>query len=284
MYRIGYLGPQGTFSEEAAHIYTAGREWEKVDCSTLENIFTDVSEGKLNKGVVPVENSTEGAVSEVLDLLAGPFDLAVHEEIVMPVYQSLLTRSGVKLEQVERVLSHPQALAQCRNFLRRNLPAALPVECSSTAAAIKQVAACNRSLAALGPAGAAGRYGLKVNVPAANDYPDNVTRFWVLGREQLSCSEENNCKTSLIFTVKDRPGALYAILREFALRNINLTRLESRPAKKNLGDYLFIIDFAGGLHLPLVDEALRETASLTVTMKVLGAYPVRDVKRHGRYG
>jgi len=274
LYKIGYLGPRGTFSGEAAGLYRAGRNWELADCASIDEIFTGVAEGRLDEGVVPVENSTEGSVSAVLDLLAGPFSLAVRGEIILPVCQSLMTRPGVKLEQVERVFSHPQALAQCRNFLRQRLPFALPAECSSTAAAAAQVAADICPSAALGPAGAAAEYGLQVVVPAANDYPDNVTRFWAVGREQLPDLLEHDCKTSIIFGVEHRPGALYAVLREFALRDINLTRIESRPAKRNLGDYMFFIDFAGGQGQAAVREVLREVAAITCGLKILGSYRI----------
>lgn len=279
MYRIGYLGPRGTFSEEAAGLYMSGREGEMADCPSLEEIFTRVTDGSLDEGVVPVENSTEGAVGAVLDLLAGPFNLAVRGEVFLSVRQSLMARPGVQLERVKRVFSHPQALAQCRDFLRRELPAALLTECSSTAAAARRVATRRHPWAALGPARAAAEYGLQVVVPVANDYQDNVTRFWVVGKERLPSSIENSYKTSITFGVGDRPGALYAILREFAEREINLTRIESRPAKKNLGDYLFFIDFMGAQGHPEVQEALREMANITLGLKVLGSYPAWDVRR-----
>jgi prephenate dehydratase len=158
--------------------------------------------------------------------------------------------------------------------LRRELPAASLAECSSTAEAARRVAKSSRPWAALAPERAAREYDLQIIVPVANDYPDNVTRFWIVGREQKSCSPEQKSKTSLVFGVGDRPGALYAILREFAERRINLTRIESRPAKKNLGDYLFFIDLMGGQEQPEVREALREVAKVTLGMKVLGSYPV----------
>jgi len=273
MYKIGYLGPKGTFSEEAAGLYMDSRAGEMADCPSLEEIFTRVADGSLDEGVVPVENSTEGAVGAVLDLLAGPFNLVVRGEVFLSVRQSLMARPGVRLERVKRVFSHPQALAQCRDFLRRELPAALLTECSSTAAAARRVAARRHPWAALGPARAAAEYGLQVVVPVANDYQDNVTRFWVVGKERLGCALEQGCKTSLVFGLGDRPGALHGILREFAVRGINLTRIESRPAKKNLGDYLFFIDFIGGQDQPEVLEALRQITALTLGMKVLGSYP-----------
>lgn len=276
MCKIGYLGPEGTFSEEAAILYVNGRAIDMVVCSSLEEVFNGVADGRLDEGVVPVENSTEGAVGAVLDLLAGPYDLKVRGEIFLPVCQSLMARRGIRLEQVERVFSHYQALAQCRNFLRRELPAAVLTECSSTADAARKVAASGRPWAALGPARASRKYGLQEIVPAANDYPDNVTRFWVVGKGQLPGNPEQEYKTSIVFGVGDRPGELYAILREFAVRGINLTRIESRPAKKNLGDYLFFIDLVGGQEQPEVMEALRQVAAITIGLKVLGSYPVEE--------
>lgn len=275
MYKIGYLGPEGTFSEEAAILYVNGGAVDMVVCSSLEEVFSGIADGRLDEGVVPVENSTEGAVGAVLDLLAGPYDLKVRGEIFLPVCQSLMARRGVRLEQVERVFSHNQALAQCRNFLRRELPAAVLTECSSTAAAAREVAAGDRPWAALGPARASRKYNLQEIVPAANDYPDNVTRFWVLGKGQLPGNPEQEYKTSIVFGVGDRPGALYAILHEFAVRGINLTRIESRPAKKNLGDYLFFIDLIGAQEQPEVREALRRVAAITIGLKILGSYPVK---------
>jgi prephenate dehydratase len=272
--KIGYLGPKGTFSEEAAILYMDGRAGKMIKCSSLEEVFAGVADGRLDEGVVPVENSTEGAVGAVLDLLAGPFNLFVQGEVYLPVRQSLMARQGVDLEQVERVFSHYQALAQCRSTLRRELPAATLTECSSTAEAARRVAKSRRPWAALGPARAAREYDLQLVVPVANDYPDNVTRFWVVGREQASCTPGKKCKTSLVFGVGDRPGALYTILREFAVRGINLTRIESRPAKKNLGDYLFFIDLIGGQEQPEVQEALKDVAGVTLGLKVLGSYPV----------
>ncbi len=276
MTRIGYLGPAGTFSEEAAILYAAGRKIEIVGCPSLEDIFSDVAGGRLDEGVVPVENSTEGAVGAVLDLLAGPYQLCVRGEIFLPVRQTLMAARGLRLEQVERVLSHYQALAQCRGFLRRKLPAALLEECASTAVAAGRVAASAGPWAALGLARAGRKYGLQEIASNANDYPDNVTRFWILGREPLPVKPEQSYKTSIVFGLGDRPGALYTILREFAERGINLTRIESRPAKKNMGEYLFFIDLIGGQEQPVVRQALRQVDSITLGLKILGYYPVKD--------
>ncbi len=252
-----------------------------IECSSIEAVFSGVHNGAFDEGVVPVENSTEGAVGVVLDLMASRFDLAVRGEVILPVHQCLMARPGVKLEKVERVISHPQALAQCREFLSRHLPGVAQEESPSTAAAASRVAASSRPWAALGCARSAGEYGLDILVPVANDCPGNVTRFWIIGKEQLACRVGSSCKTSIIFGVHDRPGALYAILREFARRRINLTRIESRPAKKRLGDYLFFVDFTASQDDPEVRKALERVAAKTVNLKVLGSYPVIDHTANG---
>ena len=270
-YRIGYLGPRGTFSEQAARLFLDGREGESIACDSLEQVLGKVVSGELEEGVVPVENSSEGAVGVTLDLLALHYDLAVRFELVLPVSHCLMARPGVEPGHVEVVLSHPQALAQCRSFLQQKLSGARTVECSSTVAAAGQVAGQDRPWAALAPLAAAVEYGLEVMVTEANDYPGSVTRFWVVGREPHA-SAGSGAKTSIVFSIKDRPGALYHILGEFARRGLNLTRIESRPAKKRLGDYLFFIDFIGHTSLPQVQEALAGVSFRTLFLKVLGSY------------
>jgi prephenate dehydratase len=270
VYCLGYLGPRGTFSEVAAHRYCERKKCELVEYSSLEDILRGVASGMLEEGIVPVENSTEGSVGIVFDLLAGPYDLAVRGELLVPVVHSLLVRPGVALREIEKVLSHPQALAQCRGFLHKELPAAKWQECSSTAAAAVLVAGSKQPWAALAPA-AAGVYGLEVLIQEANDCPDNVTRFWVIGREQLPCTADV-CKTSLVFSVCDCPGALYLVLREFALRDINLTRIESRPAKRRLGEYIFFLDFIGSTIDPAIQNLLSDLKEITTGLKVLGSW------------
>jgi len=272
---LGYLGPKGTFSEIAAHKYSQGKGWQLVECSSLEDIVNGVVSGMLDKGIVPVENSTEGSVGIVYDLLAGSCDLAIEGEIIVPVVHSLLARSKISTKRIEKVFSHPQALAQCRNFLRKNLPHVYWQECTSTAAAAVLVAESEQPWAALAPASAAAVYGLEVLIPQANDYPNNMTRFFAIGREQLSLTS-THCKTSLLFGVCDRPGALYLVLREFALRGINLTRIESRPAKNKLGEYIFFLDFLGSTADPAVQDLVRNLSKITTYLKLLGSYPAAE--------
>lgn len=292
---LGYLGPTGTFSEEAACFYwqkkysALGKTCHLAEHCSLEEIFRGVQEGRLQEGVVPVENSTEGSVTAVLDLLAGPFRLEVRGEVVLPITHALMVPRGVRLEEVEQVISHPQALAQCREFLLENLPQAVLKETSSTAAAARLVAGSGKPWAALGARRAAARYGLEVLREAANDCAENMTRFWVVGKREegrLNAADSSRGeyyaaedeiaypKTSIIFALRDRPGALYEILREFAERSINLTRIESRPARKRLGDYLFFVDFEGSLQQTEIQEALRGVERLTLGFRILGSYPV----------
>lgn len=272
MYRLGYLGPRGTFSEVAAHRYCKGKGWETVECTSLEDILDGVASGMLEEGIVPVENSTEGSVGIVFDLLAGTYELVARGELHIPVIHSLLVRPGVTLPEIEKILSHPQALAQCRNFLRKEIPDARWQECSSTAAAAVLVAGSERPWAAIAPA-AANVYGLEVIFQGVNDCPNNVTRFWAIGRDGVPCSG-SICKTSLVFGVRDHPGALYLVLREFALREINLTRIESRPAKRRLGEYIFFLDFVGSTIDPAIQDLLGNLTEITTGFKILGSYPL----------
>lgn len=275
MHCLGYLGPRGTFSEIAAHKYSKRKGWQLVEFSSLESVINGVASGMLEKGIVPVENSTEGSVGIVYDLLAGPCNLTIQGEVIVPVVHSLLARPKVSVKGIEKVLSHPQALAQCRGFLREELPYTCLQECPSTAAAAVLIAESEHPWAALAPAAAAAVYGLDVLIPQANDCPNNMTRFFAIGRQQLSCCRVP-CKTSLMFGVCDRPGALYLVLREFALRGINLTRIESRPAKNKLGEYIFFLDFLGSISDPEIQNLLMDLSKITTYLKLLGSYPAAE--------
>jgi prephenate dehydratase len=275
--KIGYLGPPGTYSEIAARRYREGfgessGKMELVPLSSLEEIFSGVEGGRLDEGVIPLENSTEGSVNQTMDLLAHRFHgVKIRGEVILPVFLNLLARPGVSLGEISCVLSHPQAVAQCRLFLGRFLPAAELRETASTAEAAALVAASPAPWAAVGTAAVARTYGLAVLAERINDCPDNATRFIVIGREEAPPGP--GCKTSLLFSVEDRPGTLYAVLAEFAKRNINLTRIESRPKKNRLGEYLFFLDFAGHRLEKPAGEALAAVSGLVVDLRVLGSYP-----------
>lgn len=275
--RIGYLGPCGTFSELAARQYLARHpagDVRLVALPSLYEVLAAVARGEVAEGVVPLENSSEGAVNQTQDLLVHTFpDLRIKGEIILPVVHCLMAPPGVKLETIERVLSHPQALAQCREFLSRHLPGVQVVETDSTAAAVQLVASAGASWAAIGPAEAAREYGLEVLVEKINDCTGNATRFVVVGHED--CPWSPGCKTTLLISAAHRPGALYEVLGEFAARGINLTRIESRPSRRRFGEYLFFIDLMGHRCDRPVQEALAAVA-LRAGLRVLGSYPADD--------
>jgi len=274
MKKIGYLGPPGTFSHTAAMQYAAKNDFLPVCCSGLEIVFRRIQTGLMDAGVVPAENSTGGTVGETLDLLSAVEGIYITGELLLPVHQHLLVRPGVKLREIKRVYSHPQALSQCRSTLQDKLPGIPVTETASTAAAALMVSAASRPpAAAVGSVSAAENYGLEVLCSDIQDSGDhNVTRFLVLGREKAVPS--NPSRTSLVLAVKDRPGALYHILREFAMRKINLTRIESRPAGNKLGDYIFFIDFLGREDEPAVQTAINEIADYVLWKRMLGSYPL----------
>ncbi|NHM27516.1 prephenate dehydratase [Desulfofundulus sp. TPOSR] len=272
--KIGYLGPCGTFSELAVRQYLARQPAGDVQMVALPSIYevlAAVVQGEVTEAVVPLENSSEGAVNQTQDLLAHTFpDLRIKGEIILPVVHCLMAPPGVPLKTIERVLSHPHALAQCREFISRHLPGAQVVETASTAAAVHLVASTGAPWAAIGPVTAAREYGLEVLVEKINDCSGNATRFIVVGREDGGWAPD--CKTTLIVSVAHRPGALYEVLGEFAARGINLTRIESRPSRRRLGEYLFFIDLVGHRHDKQVQEALEAVAS-RAELRVLGSYP-----------
>ena len=269
---VAVLGPRGTYSELAARKHFG--KPDLVYCSSISEVAGMVEEGKADAGVVPVESMREGSVGETLDALAW-CNVRVTAEIVLPIVHSLLGVRGARLDEIKQVLSHPQALSQCREFLRTNLPHAELVEVSSTARAAEQVSRMlSKEIAAIGPKELAEIYDLSVLVEDVSGNGENVTRFFCLGRGKVPRTGRD--KTSIVFyTERDRPGILYEILGEFALRQINLTKIESRPSKKVLGDYLFFIDFEGHEDDDLVREALEGVRRKTAMLKVIGSYPRR---------
>lgn len=269
--KVAYLGPAGTFSEEAVNRYLNGKKACTVVAKTLEEICQGIRDGRWDEGLVPVENSTEGTIGQVMDLLAERADLKIRGEVLLPVRHSLLVPAGLTADQIEVVVSHPQALGQCRRYLKDNYPAITIVETASTAHAAREVARGGRPWAAIASPAAAAIYGLRILARDINDCRENITRFLVLGKDEAEPVQEN--KTTIMLTVSDRPGALHSILSEFAYRGINLTRIESRPAKKKLGEYIFFIDFTGHKCCPDVEEALKRIRPKCITCRIIGSYP-----------
>lgn len=268
--RLAYLGPAGTFCEEAAGQFLKTGSWEPVPYPSIEAVFAAVYREEASAGIVPIENSLEGSVNQTLDLLAYDYDLIITSEIVLPIRHNLLTRPEISLLEVSRVLSHPQALAQCRRFLAAKFPAAEPVSVTSTAEAARLVSISPEPWAAVGTAASAQLYGLKIMAENIADQPNNETRFIVISRQELECS--GPYKTSLLLSVSHQPGALFQALGEFSLRGINLSKIESRPAKTKIGEYLFFIDIDGHYQEPQVAEAMEALKSTALSLRMLGSY------------
>jgi len=273
--RIGFLGPEGTFTEQALLAQTDLATETLVALPSIPEVLLAVHTGDVDLGFVAVENSIEGAVTVTVDTLAFETDLLIQREVVMGVQMNLLAASGVGLADVRRVLSIPVATAQCRAFLQRELRGAVSVATSSTAEAAMLVAGDEHDghTAAIAPSVAAKVYGLDVLATDIEDHPDNATRFVVVSRTGIPAPTGHDKTSMVIFQRTDRPGSLLTILQEFAARSINLTKLESRPTKKGLGHYCFLIDLEGHVGDELVADCLRDLRSKVEDVKFLGSYP-----------
>ncbi|NMB12372.1 MAG: prephenate dehydratase [Firmicutes bacterium] len=272
---IGYLGPRGTFSEQAAILYQEHGSGEKIaelqPFKSIVELILAADAGGVHEAVVPLENSLEGPVALTLDMLAHEVDLKMAAEIIVPVRHYLLARKGTSYEKIKMVISHPQALGQCRAFLQEHLPTAGLATASSTAEAARIVAAGDGNSVAVGNATAATVYDLEVLAADIQDNRDNATRFCVLAQEDSAPTGDD--KTSFVFSPNaNRAGVLYEQLWEFASRGIDLTRIESRPAKRILGEYLFFLDVAGHKTEPDVAAALAAVASNSSFFRLLGSY------------
>lgn len=270
-----FLGPRGTFSEEAALLYARRFDQgeELVAFASIPALTAAVETGLAADAVLPIENSIEGSVSTTLDLLIHETTLKIRAEVVVPVRHFLVTAPGATLADVTLVSSHPQALGQCRRFLERCLPKAEQVAALSTAGAVEEVAKSGeKHRAAIGTERAAELYGGVVLAHDIQDVRSNVTRFIVLGREDAAKSGDD--KTSFAFTLKANvPGALHAVLSELAAETIQMTKIESRPTKAWLGDYVFLIDVEGHRDDPPIQRALERVRERSAAFLVFGSYP-----------
>lgn len=270
--RIGYLGPPGTFSEEAVARCDLAAGGEAVPFPTFADAYRALARGELDGALLPIENSIEGSVGTNLDLLVGEPGPLIRRELLLPVRQHLLARPGTRLADVQRVLSHPQPLGQCSRFLRDSLPGALLEPTHSTADAARKIAAGEPGAAAIGAAAAAARYGLAILAESIQDVDENVTRFVLLARSDEAPTGRD--RTSIAFTLdRDRPGGLYEVLGEFARRGLNLSKVESRPMKAALGHYVFFLDFEAHRLDPAGADALAGVRALAHRMFLLGSYP-----------
>lgn len=271
MEKVGYLGPEGTFTHEAALLYAKGKRVDLVEYPTIPDLIYGVDKGQIDHAVVPMENSMEGTVNVTVDMIIHEVSVYITGELVLPIHHCLLAKPGVRLDELRVVLSHPQALAQCRKFLYERLRGVELRTTSSTAAAAREVATGRREWGAIGSKHAASVFGLDILEENIEEHNGNCTRFVVLSRQQSQPTGYD--KTSIVFSVDHKPGSLYHALRIFAERQINLTKIESRPMKTSLGEYLFLVDFEGHVRDAVVQEALDELAGQSRYFAVLGSYP-----------
>lgn len=272
--RVAFLGPEGTFTHMAMK-HQFGLSALGLPVGTVAAVFKEVEQGRADFGVVPIENSTDGAVTHTLDtFLDSP--LKISAEIILEVDQCLLGRPGLDLPAVERVYSHPQGLGQCRRWLEGNLPRAALVEAPSTAEAAR-MAREDAGGAAIASELAADLFDLAVLRERIQDVRENATRFLVLGTAQADPTGRD--KTSLLVAAKDGPGLLFHLLQPFAEAGLNLTKIESRPSRRKAWENVFFLDVAGHASDPSLAAALKALAPLCETVKVLGSYPVAESVR-----
>ncbi|MDX1250940.1 MAG: prephenate dehydratase [Gammaproteobacteria bacterium] len=265
--KIAFLGPEGTFTQAAA-LKHFGHSVTTVPLGAIDEVFREVESGAAHYGVVPVENSTEGVVNHTLDMfLASP--LRICGEVELRIHHNLLGKLD-DIAGVARVYAHQQALAQCREWLEGHLAGVEHVAVSSNAEAARR-AAQETGAAAIASAAAAAIYGLKVLAANIEDEPDNTTRFLVIGRQ--SPPPSGNDKTSLLLSMRNRPGALHRLLEPLARHGISMTRIESRPSRRGMWDYVFFIDIEGHGQDPAVAKALQALGDEAAMLKVLGSYP-----------
>jgi chorismate mutase / prephenate dehydratase len=276
---VAFLGPEATFTHEASkrHFGMSARLGAR---STIAEVFAEVERGRADYGVVPIENSTEGVVNHTLDSFMQS-DLSICAEVLLQVSHHLLSRSG-EIGRITKVYSHPQALAQCRAWLAANLAGIPLVDVSSTARAA-QLAAEDPGAAAIASELAGAIYGLQSAASHLEDLRGNLTRFLVIGRDQPSPTGAD--RTSIMFALKDEAGVLFRALQPFASRDINLSRIESRPSRRRAWEYLFFIDLDGHKEQPAVNEAVTALQEACEFVKVLGSYPRGALERdHNRAG
>lgn len=271
--KIAFLGPPGTYTEEAlTKAYDPGSE-EFIPYPTVVDVIRAVENGECDKGIVPIENSIEGSVTETLDYMAFNGDVLIEREVLLEVKHHLIGVPGAVVKDIRKVVSHPQASAQCRNSLRATFGEIEIIPALSTADAVRKVAELkDREVAAIGNSFAARLYNLEILIKDISDYEDNLTRFVILGKEKSPKTGYD--KTSIVcFIAEDRPGGLLEILQEFSYRYINLTKIVSRPTKERFGSYCFFIDMEGHIDDEVIQAALKCLTCKTARLKVLGSYP-----------
>jgi prephenate dehydratase len=278
--RVAYLGPPGTNTDEALR-ESATEPFEAVASVTVRDAIMAVQEGAVDRAVVPIENSLEGGVAATLDALAGDAtDVRIVRETINPIHHQLIAARPLELGEVERVLSHPHAVGQCSRFLREQLGGAEIAAASSTAEAVRSLVGSEQPWTAIGSRLSAELYGATILAERIEDRSDNVTRFvWLAREEDAPPPSGGPAKTSIVFWGFNdaAPGALVSVLRELSDREINLTKIESRPRRVRLGHYMFFADLDLSATEPRVEAALAALAARVETLRVLGSYPVAPI-------
>ncbi|KGK89714.1 prephenate dehydratase [Desulfosporosinus sp. HMP52] len=278
MQKIGFLGPKGSFSEEAILLFLAAHPDltatapDLIPFSTIPKLLFACNDHEIDWAFVPLENSTEGQVGVTMDTLGQTEHLFITHEFIHPIDQCLLAHESMPLEQIERIYSHEQAIGQCRDFLENHLPNAQQITCLSTAEAAHRISSIRENWAAIGPRRAARLYNLHILKECIQDATLNATRFVMVGHNLAEMSDGDD-KTSLLVIAENTPGSLYRILGEFAKRHINLSRIESRPSKRILGEYVFFVDVDGYVFAPPIQDVLWAFKEEHISVKLLGSYP-----------
>jgi chorismate mutase / prephenate dehydratase len=267
--QIAYLGPEGSFTHLAA-VKKFGSQLNYTTGESLLEVFQKVEQGECDYGVVPIENSTEGAVTHTLDLLVDS-DLKICSQVLLKISHHLLSQTT--MDNVKRVYSNPNVFGQCRNWLLQHLPKAEQIKVASTTLAA-QIARKEKGAAAIGSKQAAALYHLNIIANNIQDVAQNVTRFFVIATEDVPPTGKD--RTSILFSIKDKVGALHDMLEPFSKNKLNLTKIESRPSKKKAWDYYFFVDIIGHREEPRVKKALGQLEDMCKYLKVLGSYPVRE--------
>lgn len=265
--RVAFLGPEGTFSEIAV-VKRFGYDIEKVYTKSIPDIFKEVSKGKADIGVIPIENSYNGVVAQTLDEFVDSH-LRIIGELFLKVHHSLLSKEK-DLKDIRRLYSHSQALGQCKEWIENNLEGVEIVETLSTSEAAK-ISSKEKNSASIGNEVLSKKYGLNILASNIEDDPMNITRFWIVGENQISRTGDD--KTTILCYIKDKPGALFDLIKPFRDMRVNMTKIESRPSRIKLWDYLFFIDFEGHTEDDKIKKLLTEIEKNASLVKVLGSYP-----------
>jgi len=267
--RVGYLGPKGTFSYEVCNNYYENRE-ELVEYKTISDTIIALEKENIDECIVPIENSIQGCVTDSIDTLIQNIDIFVTKEIIIDINQNLMANKKYDFDEIEIIYSHPQAISQCKNFLSNNFPNAKIEAIESTAYAAKIVSQSSEKIACISNISCLKEYNLCLIKENIQDNSFNKTKFWVLSKIKNDINS-NISKMSMIFSVKDKPGALYNVLRIFNEYDLNLTKIESRPAKTVMGEYFFLIDVTID-NIINADNAIKKLKENGIFCRILGRY------------